>query len=98
LQPADPEANLGLGTILLSMDQPKKAQSLLESAVRLDPSDPVAHYRLRSLYHKIGSSEEARRELAKYQQFKQMKEQLKNLYREMRLETRPEQIEPDTPQ
>jgi cytochrome c-type biogenesis protein CcmH/NrfG len=98
LQPDDPEANLGLGTILLSMDQPKKAQPLLESAVRLDPSDPVAHYRLRSLYQKVGNAEEARRELAKYRQFKQMKEQLKSLYREMRLETRPEQIEPDIPQ
>jgi cytochrome c-type biogenesis protein CcmH/NrfG len=98
LQPDDPEANLGLGTILLSMDQPKKAQPLLESAVRLDPSDPVAHYRLRSLYQKVGNAEEARRELAKYRQFKQMKEQLKSLYREMRLETRPAQIEPDIPQ
>ncbi|HEY3938785.1 MAG TPA: tetratricopeptide repeat protein [Bryobacteraceae bacterium] len=88
LQPDDPEANLGLGTILLSMDQPKKAQPLLETAVRLEPSDPIAHYRLRSLYQKIGNPEEARRELARFEEFKQMKERLKSLYREMRLETK----------
>jgi tetratricopeptide (TPR) repeat protein len=98
LQPDDPEANLGLGRVLLSMDQPKKAQPLLESAVRLDPSDPAAHYRLGSLYRQMGRSDDARRELAEFQHLKQMKARLGDLYKEMRLQTKPQQLDGDIPQ
>ncbi len=98
LQPDDPEANLGLGRVLVSMDQPKKAQLLLESAVRLDPSDPAAHFRLGSLYRQMGRSEDARRELAEFQRLKQMKSRLGDIYKEMRLWTKPQPSEADVPQ
>lgn len=98
LEPDDAEANLGLGKVLLAMNQPQKAQVLLEKAVRLDPSDWVAHYRLGSLYRQIGRPEDARRELAEFQQLKQMREKLKEVYKELRLQGKPEQVEPDVPQ
>ncbi len=97
LQPDDPEANLGLGRVLLSMEQPKKAQPLMENAVRLDPSDPVAHFRLGSLYRQMGRSEDAARELAEFQRLKQMKGRLGDVYKEMRLQTKPRQSEADIP-
>jgi tetratricopeptide (TPR) repeat protein len=98
LQPNDPEANLGLGKVLTSMGQRDKAEPLMEKAVRLDPSDPVAHFRLGSLYRQMGRPEDARRELAEFQRLKRMKEGMKELYKEMRLQTGPEEVETDIAQ
>ncbi len=98
LGPEDPDANLGLGKVLLAMGQPQKAQPLLEKAVRLDPTDSVAHYHLGTLYRQTGRVDDARRELAEFQRLKQMKEQLKDVYKGMRLQTRSGQEEADLPQ
>lgn len=95
LQPDDAEANLGLGKTLLATNEPQKAQPFLEKAVRLDPSDSSAHYQLGTLYRKIDRPEDARRELAEFQRLKQMKAQLKDVYKTMRLGTKPDQDEPD---
>ncbi|HEY1948658.1 MAG TPA: tetratricopeptide repeat protein [Bryobacteraceae bacterium] len=98
LQPDDAEANLGLGKILLSQNQPQKAQPLIEKAVRLDPSDAVAHYRLGSLYRQMGRADDARREIDEFQRLKEMKERLRDVYKEMRLQSKPEPVETDIPQ
>ncbi len=98
LQADDPEANLGLGKVMLSMQQPEKAKALLEKAVRLDPSDSVGHYQLGTLYRKAGREDDARRELAEFQRLKQMKEQLREVYKQMRIQGRPGQEEADIPQ
>lgn len=98
LQPDDADANLGLGKVLLSMNEPQKAQPLLEKAARLEPSDAVAHYHLGTLYRKIGRNEDARRELAEFQRLKKMKEQMRDVYKEMRLQTKPDQEEAALPQ
>ncbi len=98
LQSEDPEANLGLGKVMLSMHQPQKAEVLLEKAVRLDPSDSVAHYQLGTLYRQIGRADDARRELAEFQRLKQVREQLKEVYKEMRIRAKPGQEEADIPQ
>jgi tetratricopeptide (TPR) repeat protein len=98
LQPEDAEANLGLGKTLLAMNQPQKAQPLMEKAVRLDPSDAAAHYRLGSLYRQMGRADDARREIAEFQRLKEMKERLREVYKEMRLQGKPEPVEPDIPQ
>ena len=98
LQSEDPEANLGLGKVMLSMQQPQKAEVLLEKAVRLDPSDSVAHYQLGKLYRQLGRTSDAGRELAEFQRLKQMKERLKEVYKEMRIRAKPGQEEADIPQ
>jgi tetratricopeptide (TPR) repeat protein len=95
LQPDDAEANLGLGKILLSQNQPQKAQPLMEKAVRLDPSDAAAHYRLGSLYRQMGRADDARREIDEFQRLKEMKERLRDVYKEMRVQSKPERAEPD---
>ena len=86
LQPNDPEAALGLGKTLLSMNQPQKAEPLLERAVALDPSSDVAHFRLGALYRQEGRTADAKHELEEYEKYKEMKEKLKDIYHEMRLE------------
>jgi Flp pilus assembly protein TadD len=98
LQPDDPEANLDLGKILTSMGQAGKALPYLERAVRLEPFDAVARFRLGSVYRQLGRSEDSRRELAEFQRLKQMKEQLKEIYKEMRLKTKPQTLDADIPQ
>jgi tetratricopeptide (TPR) repeat protein len=92
LQPSDPEASIGLAKTLMLMNQPDKAEPLLEHALQLDPTSAVAHFRLSTLYRQAGRTADAQRELEEYQKYTDMKEKLQELYREMRL--RPEKQEP----
>jgi tetratricopeptide (TPR) repeat protein len=85
LQPNDAEANIGLAKTLMSMNQSEKALPLLEHAVKLDPTSAVAHFRLSTVYRQIGRTADAKRELEEYQKYKDMKEKLRELYRQMRL-------------
>lgn len=86
LQPNDPEANVGLAKALMAMNQSEKALPLLENAVKLDPTSAVAHFRLSTIYRQMGRAEDAKREIAEYQKYKEMKEKLREVYRQMRLE------------
>jgi tetratricopeptide (TPR) repeat protein len=85
LQPNDPDANIGLAKMLMTMNQTAKALPLLELAVKLDPTSAVAHFRLSTVYRQIGRTADAKRELEEYQKYKDMKEKLRELYRQMRL-------------
>lgn len=86
LQPDDPEALLGLAKNLLEMRETQKAQGLLEHAAQVDPSIAEAHYRLAMVYHVQGKTADAKRELEAYQKYKDMKEKLKKIYQEMRVQ------------
>ena len=70
LQPSDADAKLGMAKGLLEMDQPEKALPLLEASVQQDPTNSNAHYRLATLYKKIGRGEDARREAELYKNTK----------------------------
>jgi tetratricopeptide (TPR) repeat protein len=85
LQPNDAEANIGLAKTLMSMNQSEKALPLLEHAVKLDPTSAVAHFRLSTIYRQAGRAADAKRELEEYQKYKDMKEKLREIYRQMRL-------------
>ena len=86
LQPDDVEANLGLAKILLLNNLPEKAQAHLERALKLDPLDATAHYRLAGIYRDRGRGADADRELAEFQRLKKMKDRLRQVYSEMRVE------------
>jgi tetratricopeptide (TPR) repeat protein len=93
LQPADADAKLGLAKTLIEMNQPDKALALLEDAVRLEPTNATAHYRLATLYRKMGRADDAKREMELYKKFKEMKEKLTALYKE--LQVQPKEIRAD---
>jgi Tfp pilus assembly protein PilF len=93
LQPADADAKLGLAKILIEMNQADKALPLLEDTVKLEPTNATAHYRLAALYRKIGRADDAKREVDLYQKFKEMKEKLRTLYKE--LQVQPKEIRAD---
>jgi predicted Zn-dependent protease len=83
LQPNDPEANIGLAKVLMSLDQPQKAEALLKHALQLDPTSPVAHFRLSTIYRTSGRTAEPKQELEEYQKYNKMKEQLRELYHDL---------------
>jgi tetratricopeptide (TPR) repeat protein len=98
LQPNDADANLGYARILIAMNQPKKAGTLLERATRLEPYNAATHYRLAMVYRGLGRAADAQRELSEFQRLNGMKEHLKEMYREMRLQPgKPDSQDPDVP-
>lgn len=93
LQPADAVAKLGLAKALIDMNQTDKALPLLEDAVQLEPTNATAHYRLATLYRETGRADDAKREMELYKKFKEMKEKLNALYKE--LQVQPKEIRAD---
>jgi Tfp pilus assembly protein PilF len=83
LQPMDADAKLGLAKALLEMNEDGKALPLLEASVQLEPTNANAHYRLATLYKKVGRAEDARREVELYKKYKDMKDKLRVLYKGM---------------
>jgi tetratricopeptide (TPR) repeat protein len=95
LQPADADAKLGLAKALTEMNQPDKALKVLEETVQLEPTNATAHYRLGTLYRKVGRAEDAKREMELYKKYKDMKEKLSALYKELQIQ--PKEISADEP-
>jgi tetratricopeptide (TPR) repeat protein len=93
LQPDSAEVNFGLAKVLISMDQKAKAQPILERAVQLEPTNATAHYRLSTLYREENRPADAKRELDEFLKYKQMKEKLRAVYKEMQIQ--PDQIRED---
>jgi tetratricopeptide (TPR) repeat protein len=86
LDPNDSDALVGLAKSDMTMNDPEKALPLLEQAAKLDPTSAVAHFRLSTLYRKLGRMDDANRELEDYQKYKAMKEKLRETYHQMRLQ------------
>ena len=83
LQPDDPEANIGLAKVMMSLGEPQKAEDLLKRALKLDPTSAAAHFRLGTLYRQSGRTADAKHEFEEYEKYKNLKEQLRELYRQL---------------
>ncbi len=94
LHPDNADVEFGLAKTLIAMDQKNRALPILERAVQLDPTNATAHYRLSTLYREENRSEDSKRELDEFLKYKQMKEKLRVLYKEMQI--RPDEIREDT--
>ena len=95
LQPSDADAKLGLAKALIEMNQPDKALPLLEETLQLEPTNAIAHYRLAALYRKLGRADDAKQQAELYQKYKEMKEKLRALYKD--LQTQPKEIRAEEP-
>jgi tetratricopeptide (TPR) repeat protein len=93
LQPDDSEANYELGKMLAAMEQPEKAEKLLEHAVQMDPTNAVIHFRLSTVYQRLGRGADAKREVEQYRKYKDLKNKLRDTYRELHLD--PHQLDMD---
>ncbi len=92
LQPDDPDACTELAKILIDRNEPDKARALLVHALDIDNTNYTAHYRLSTLDRQQKKPEEAKKELAEYAKYKEMKEKLRTIFHDMRvqLDTKPE--------
>ena len=83
LQPKDSDARTGLAIVLISLNQTNEAISLLEDAVKDDPTNLVAHYRLSMLYRRAGRTAEAQREMETFQHYQGVKDKLGKIFKQL---------------
>ncbi len=80
----NPDALSGVARALIEMGQKNKALPLMERAAQLEPTDPAVHYQLARLYRQQGRIEDAKQELALYDKYKEIKNKLRAIYKELR--------------
>jgi len=83
LNPNEVEAQLGLAAILVERDKPQEAVEYLRSAVKTDPMNANAHYRLARVCHTLHLTEEEEKEIKLYQEIRATKDRVAQLYRQM---------------
>jgi tetratricopeptide (TPR) repeat protein len=86
LQPKDADAETGLAIAMISTNQSNEAIPLLESAVKDDPTNIVAHYRLSVLYRRAGKTADAQHEMSEYTHYKQLKDKMSQVMQAMRVQ------------
>jgi tetratricopeptide (TPR) repeat protein len=84
LQPNDSDAKTGLAIVLLSTDRTDQAVTLLESALRDDPTNTTAHFRLSGLYRRAGRTADAAHEMEAFRRYQELKDKLGNLLQRRR--------------
>jgi tetratricopeptide (TPR) repeat protein len=87
LQPGNADASIGMAQVETNRGENEKALSLLQGVIGADPSNMLAHFRLSALYRKMHKPEDAKRELAEYQKLRTLKENLRQVYSTMKLQT-----------
>ncbi|HTS12948.1 MAG TPA: tetratricopeptide repeat protein [Candidatus Limnocylindrales bacterium] len=83
LNSADVDAEVGVGRYLASEGKTDEAVKLFRMAIEADPLNGEAHYRLGMLYRKMQMPEAAAKEIKLFQEIKQAKDRLQEIYREM---------------
>ncbi len=95
LNPMELEAQMGLAKILLIQDKPEEAVKYLRMAVQADPLNGEAHYRLAMVCRKLNLADEAAKELRLFQEIKQAKNRVKELYKQMNRKPREQDQDQD---
>jgi len=83
LQPNDATAKTDLAIALISTNQQKEAIPLLESAIKDDPTNIVAHYRLSGLYRRAGRVADAKHEMDQYTHYKALKDKMSEVFKQV---------------
>jgi Tfp pilus assembly protein PilF len=83
LNPANAEAQFGLGRALAGMDKPQEAAKYLRMAIQSDPLNDNAHFRLAGVCRKLGLNGEAEKETRLFKDIREAKDRLEALYRQM---------------
>jgi tetratricopeptide (TPR) repeat protein len=89
LQPGDAETKTDLAIALISTNQQKEAIPLLESAIKDDPTNIVAHYRLSGLYRRTGRLADAKHEMDQYTHYKGLKDKMSEVFKQVSAPTTP---------
>ncbi len=89
IQPNDSDAEAGLAIVLISTNRPDEAISLLENALRDDPANLTAHYRLSVLYRRAGRTAEAQRETEAFRHYQDVKDKLGKVFKQFTSSSNP---------
>jgi tetratricopeptide (TPR) repeat protein len=87
ITPNDPDASIGLAHVDTEKGQSEMALPLLQGVIDTDPANILAHYRLSAAYRAMKRPEDAKRELELYQKYKEIREKMRETYKEMRLQS-----------
>ncbi len=90
INPENACAQLGLGRTLMTMEKPEEARKYLELAVKSDPLNNEAHYRLGLAYRKLQMPEQEQKEMLLFQEIKKTRDQVEILYHQMHREPKSE--------
>ncbi len=85
LQAGNVDAMIGLARVYSERNENEKALALLQHALEIDPTNILAHFRLSGLYRKMHRPDDAKRELAEYEKYKTIKDDMRKVYSSMRL-------------
>jgi tetratricopeptide (TPR) repeat protein len=88
LNQGDTGAQLGLGKVLMSTGKPQEAIKYLRMAVQSDPLNTEAHYRLGMAYKELKMADESRHELQLFDEIREAKGRVRQLYRQMHKQSR----------
>jgi tetratricopeptide (TPR) repeat protein len=83
LGPEDTSAQLGMGQVLMTLNKMPEARKYLEMAVKSDPLNEAAHYRLSTVYRRLQMPDDAEREGHLFSEIKKTKDQVEKLYQQM---------------
>lgn len=83
LQPDDPDANEGMAEVLMESGSSGQAVTYLQRAVKADPYDVIAYYRLSLASRKAGDPEAAAREMKEFLSLKAKRDELESNFREL---------------
>lgn len=86
INPKLPEAAIGLAYVDTQNGDFASAAPMLEQVIAADPTNALAHYRLSVVYRKLNRPDDAKRELAAYQRYKEIRERMRTIYKQMRQE------------
>ena len=92
-QPDDLEANLGMAKVLIELNETAKAAAFAEHALQTDPTSAEAHFRLSTIYRQEHRIADSKREIEQFQKYRDIKEKLRQIYREMRVRPAGEESE-----
>lgn len=90
LQPKNSDAQTALAIAFMSTNRMSEAMPLLEAAVKDDPTNIVAHYRLSVLYRRAGRITDAQQQMNEFNHYKELKSKLGRAFQQV-------QNQPGTP-
>lgn len=82
LRPDFTDALIALGKLRTFQGQPEKALPVLQEAIRIDPGNEVAHYRLAQAYKKLGRAGPAEQELAEFRKLRKASASISAIYQQ----------------
>ena len=82
-----------MAKVLTEMNETAKAAAFAEHALQVDPTSAEAHFRLSTIYRQEHRIADSKHEIDEFQKYRDIKEKLRQIYREMRVQPQGEESE-----